>query len=109
MANQFPFHGITGPAGPIGAIGATGSNMSWTNSVSTSAFEIRQNNSILRIDTDGTITTPGAGSIHADEWIETIKLMKQLIMDIGRDPELSEKFPYLKEAAHKWLMKELSK
>lgn len=105
MAN-LPFKIATGPSGPIGA---SGSNLPWTNSIATSAFEVRHNDSIVRIDTDGTITSPGAGSIHVDEWIETIKLMKQLIMDISNDPELSKRFPYLEEAAHKWLMKELRK
>ena len=108
MAN-LPYTGVTGPVGPVGAIGAVGSNMSWVNTVSTSAFEIRHDNSILRIDTDGTITTPNAGSIKADDWIETIQLMRQFIIDVSKDPELSEKFPYLKEAAHGWLMKELRK
>jgi hypothetical protein len=105
MAN-LPFNVATGPSGPIGV---TGSNLPWTSSISTSAFEIRQDSSILRIDTDGTITTPAAGSIHADEWIETIKLMKQFIMDVSNDPELSKRFPYLQDAAYKWLMKELRK
>lgn len=101
MAN-FPYVGVTGPLGPVSA------GVVSTNTVSTSAFEIRHDNSILRIDNDGTITTP-AGSIHTDDWIETIKLMKQFILDVSNDPELSNKFPYLKEAAHNWLMKELRK
>ena len=77
------------------------------NTVS-SAFEIRRDETVLRIDTDGTISTK-AGSIAADDWIEITKIMKQFIIDVARDPELSAKLPYMKDAAEGWLMKELRK
>jgi hypothetical protein len=55
---------------------------------------------------DGTITTK-AGSITSDEWISVIKVMKQLIMDMSQDEELVSKYPYIRDAAHSWMMNKL--
>jgi hypothetical protein len=75
----------------------------------TNAIEIRKDiASILTITTEGEIITP-KGKIHVDDWINVITVMKQLIMDMSKDENLASKYPYVQEAAHKWLMDELRK
>lgn len=79
-------------------------------SVSTigSAFEIRGNDTVLSITLDGIVST-SAGKIHVDDWITVTNVMKQLIMDMGKDENLASKYPYIRDAAHKWLVDELRK
>jgi hypothetical protein len=73
------------------------------------AIEIKQgDDSIVAFNTDGTITSP-AGAITVEDWIETVQLMKQLIVDIAQDPELAARFPYLEAAAHRWMITTLRK
>ena len=72
----------------------------------TSVFEIRGNDSVLSITQDGVVTTP-AGKMHVDDWIIVTNVMKQLIMDMGKDENLASKYPYIRDAAHKWLVDEL--
>jgi hypothetical protein len=36
-----------------------------------------------------------------------VKLMKQIIMDMGKDPDTASKYPYIQDAAHTWMMTEL--
>ena len=57
---------------------------------------------------DGTIHTE-SDSIPVSELIEVTKLMKRFIMDVANDPELSGKYTYITEAAHSWVVKELTK
>jgi hypothetical protein len=74
-----------------------------------SAFQIRNDTEpVLQISQDGLITTK-AGTVSVDDWIQVIKLMKQFIVDVSNDEETSKKYPYLKDAAHQWMMDELRK
>lgn len=74
-----------------------------------SAFQIRNNaEPVLQIDLDGKITTK-AGTISVEDWIQVVKLMKQFIVDVSNDEETSKKYPYLKDAAHQWMMDTLRK
>jgi len=74
-----------------------------------SAFQIRNNaEPVLQIDLDGKITTK-AGTISVNDWIQVVKLMKQFIVDVSNDEETAKKYPYLKDAAHQWMMDELRK
>jgi hypothetical protein len=70
-------------------------------------LEIKNNgHTFVAFNTDGTITTK-AGTISADDWIMVIQLMKQLIMDLSKDPDMASKYPYIQDAAHSWMMHEL--
>lgn len=71
-----------------------------------SAFEIRNDRHAIVFNTDGTITTK-AGTITSEDWITVIQLMKRLIMDMSKDPDIVSKYPYIQDAAHIWLMTEL--
>lgn len=55
---------------------------------------------------DGNIKTK-AGIISAEDWTLVVKLMKQFIVDVANDPETASKYPYMKDAAHAWLIDEL--
>lgn len=70
-----------------------------------SLIDIRSSDteSVLTIYQNGVIATPN-GDITIKSWIETIQIMRRLIIDLSQDPELSGKFPYLKDAAHQWMM-----
>lgn len=85
-------------------------NWSVTSNVTSEAISIRnkQGETILTFHNDGIIETNG-GKIHADEWIQVTMIMKQFIMDVAKDEEFSKKYPYVKDMAHGWIMKELSK
>ena len=83
--------------------------LSATSNFSTNAIEIRNgDNSILSVTTDGKIVTD-AGTVHVDDRITTVKVMKQLIIDMSKDENLASKYPYIRETAHRWLVDELRK
>lgn len=63
---------------------------------------------IITFHTDGRIETKG-GTIQARDLTAVIKLMKRMMTDIATDEELAKKFPYIKDAAHEWVMDELRK
>ncbi len=63
---------------------------------------------IITFHTDGRIETKG-GSIQARDLTAVIKLMKRMMTDMANDGELAKKFPYIKDAAHEWVMDELRK
>jgi hypothetical protein len=113
-SNIHPGYGAIPPVGQAGqfltANGVNGTN--WMNqgmnlTSTQSALEIKHNERIfVAFNTDGTITTK-AGTISADDWIMVIQLMKQLIMDLSKDPDMASKYPYIQDAAHSWMMHEL--
>lgn len=70
------------------------------------AIQIGNPEPVITFAMDGTITTK-AGTITAGEWISVIKVMKQLIMDMSQDEELASKYPYIRDAAHSWIMEKL--
>jgi hypothetical protein len=96
--------------------GGTGSSIGITSNGAisgatqySSAFQIRNNaEPVLQIDLDGKITTK-AGTISVEDWIQVVKLMRQFIIDVSNDQETAKKYPYLKDAAHQWMMDELRK
>lgn len=80
-----------------------------SNNISTNAIEIRNGtNTILSVTTEGQIKT-NAGTVHVDDWVTIINVMKQFIMDMSQDEDLASKYPYIRETAHRWLMDELRK
>jgi hypothetical protein len=98
----------------VGASGqvltANGMNGSmWSSQTITTApnvIQIGNPDPVITFGLDGTITTK-AGTISAEDWISVIKVMKQLIMDMSQDEELVSKYPYIRDAAHTWMMNEL--
>lgn len=115
-SNRLPGYGaIPGTTLPVingqflTANGANGTN--WMHQGSTvnavqSVFEIRNDESTIVFNTDGTITTK-AGAITTEDWITVTQLMKRLIMDMSKDPDMVSKYPYIQDTAHDWLMKDL--
>lgn len=91
-------HGIT-------ASGFNGTSWVDTN-LSPNAIQIGTPNPCITFAMDGTITTQ-TGTITAEDWVTTVKIMKQLIMDMSKDTELASKYPYIQEVAHSWFMQEL--
>jgi len=112
ISNSYPGYGAIPSGSILTANGANGTN--WMNqgmnlTSTQSAIEIKNNShTFIAFNTDGTITTK-AGTISADDWIMVIKLMKQLIMDLSKDPDMASKYPYIQDAAHSWMMNELRK
>ena len=98
----------------VGASGqvltANGMNGSmWSSQTITTApnvIQIGNPDPVITFGLDGTITTK-AGTISAEDWISVIKVMKQLIMDMSQDEELVSKYPYIRDAAHSWMMAKL--
>ena len=114
MATSNPGYGAIPPGGVSGQVltanGLNGTNWSAHNipqTTATNALQIGGNpNPVVTFHYDGTIVTK-AGSITSDDWISVIKVMKQLIMDMSQDEELASKYPYIRDAAHSWMMDKL--
>lgn len=112
QGSSSPGFGAIPPGGNAGQIltssGLNGS--SWMaqgiSQHTTSAIQIGSPDPVITFHMNGNITTP-AGTINGDEWITVIKVMKQLIMDMGKDQELVSKYPYIQDAAHAFFMNEL--
>jgi hypothetical protein len=104
--NQLP--GVNSVLVSNGGIGSTTS--AWSVG-SQNAGTLTINNgqeSVITFHKDGIIETT-AGKIHASDWIQIINVMKQFIMDVANDPETAEKYPYIKDMAHTWMMDKLKK
>ncbi len=80
---------------------------SWSKPMQhTNAVQIGNPDPVITFKLDGDIVTK-AGTITADDWITTIKVMKQLVMDMSQDEELVSKYPYIRDVAHSWMMEKL--
>jgi hypothetical protein len=111
MATSKPGYGAIPPVIPRGQIlTANGMNgSSWMSPpVPQHAIQIGNPDPVITFNMDGNITTK-TGTITAEDWVTTIKIMKRLIMDMSTDQELASKYPYIQDAAHSWLMEELKK
>jgi hypothetical protein len=122
MTTSKPGYGAIPPAniGPISAQGLNGqiltsngmNGTSWASqgitNAQTKAIQIGSPDPVVTFALDGNITTR-AGTITAEDWVTTIKVMKRLIMDMSQDQELVSKYPYIRDAAYTWLMEELKK
>lgn len=96
---------ITGSNGQIlTSSGMNGSN--WSSTVTQNAVQIGNPDPVITFKLDGNIVTK-AGTITADDWISVINVMKQLVMDMSQDEELVSKYPYIRDAAHIWMMNKL--
>jgi len=111
MAISKPGYGAIPPTGYVlTSNGINGS--SWVpqgitqHNTTANAIQVGGSDPVLTFGMDGTITTR-TGTISAEEWITVIKIMKQLIMDMSQDEELVSKYPYIRDAAHTWMMEKL--
>ena len=96
---------ITGSNGQIlTSSGMNGSN--WSSTVTPNAIQIGNPDPVITFKSDGVIVTK-AGTITANDWISVINVMKQLVMDMSQDEELVSKYPYIRDAAHIWMMNKL--
>lgn len=57
---------------------------------------------------DGKIATV-INSTDIKEMIDVINLMKRFMIDVASDPEISERYPYIKEAAFDWVVNGLKR
>jgi hypothetical protein len=107
MAISKPGYGAIPPTGHVLTSNGMNGNM-WTSTVTTppNAIQVGGSDPVLTFGMDGTITTP-VGTITNNDWISVIKVMKQLIMDMSQDEELVSKYPYIRDAAHSWMMEKL--
>ena len=112
-SNSAPGYGAIPPGGTNGSFltanginGTSWMNQSITATTSTNAIQIGNPEPVITFHMNGNITTK-AGNITAEEWISVIKVMQQLIMDMSQDQELVSKYPYIRDAAHSWMMEKL--
>jgi hypothetical protein len=104
MATSKPGYGAIPSTGHV--LTSNGMNGSSWSMQHTNAVQIGNPDPIITFKLDGNIVTK-AGTITADDWISVIKVMKQLIMDMSQDEELVSKYPYIRDAAHIWMMNKL--
>lgn len=75
-----------------------------------SAFHIQgKDGPSLIITYDGKVISESGNSITVEEWIETVKVMRQFVIEVARDEEMSQRYPFLREAAHQWMMDEIKR
>lgn len=60
------------------------------------------------IHNDGRLEYQGQ-FIKIQDLFIAVNLIKKLAFDVATNPELSEKLPYLKDAAHDWVINDLKK
>ena len=109
MATSNPGYGAIPPTGHVLTSNGMNGSMWSSQTITTppSSLQIGGNpEPVIVFGYDGTITTK-AGSITSDDWITTIKVMKQLVMDMSQDEELVSKYPYIRDAAHIWMINKL--
>ena len=107
MATSNPGYGAIPPGGANGSLlTANGMNGTSWSMKHTNAVQIGNPDPVITFKLDGDIVTK-AGTITADDWITTIKVMKQLVMDMSQDEELVSKYPYIRDVAHSWMMEKL--
>jgi len=114
MATSHPGYGAIPPSIVNQLPGMSGSS-SW-NMVSgilppnKSALQVKaeDGSTVLDISYDGVITTK-AGTISIDQWVASTNVMTKLIMEMSKDDELSNKYPFIRDAAHEWLVNDLQK
>ena len=107
MATSNPGYGAIPPGGTNGSLlTANGTNGTSWSMKHTNAVQIGNPDPVITFKLDGDIVTK-AGTITADDWITTIKVMKQLVMDMSQDEELVSKYPYIRDVAHSWMMNKL--
>ena len=63
---------------------------------------------VFSITNDGKFVY-GDQSVRIEDVLKAVTLMKKLAFDVAVDPELSKKLPYLKDAAHNWVMNDLKR
>jgi hypothetical protein len=125
MATSHPGYGAVPPASPL-ATGTTmvntitGQTSIWAGSSWNAASGILPPNksamhvkaedgsTVLDISYDGIITTK-SGTISIDQWVVSTTVMTMLIMEMSKDDELTKKYPFVREAAHGWLVRDLQK
>lgn len=94
---------------PIVPMVSANSNWSIGHQTNSGALTINSGGeNVITFHKDGIIET-SSGKIHANDWIQVINIMKQFIVDVANDPETSEKYPYIKDMAHTWMIDNLSK
>ena len=107
MATSNPGYGAIPPGGTNGSfLTANGANGTRWSMQHNNAVQIGNPDPVITFKLDGDIVTK-AGTITADDWITTIKVMKQLVMDMSQDEELVSKYPYIRDVAHSWMMEKL--
>ena len=110
MATSNPGYGAIPPTGHVLTAnvlnGTSWMNQSTTATTSTNTIQIGNPEPVVTFHMDGTITTP-VGTITNNDWISVIKVMKQLVIDMSQDEELVSKYPYIRDAAHTWMMEKL--
>jgi hypothetical protein len=107
MATSNPGYGAIPPGGTNGSfLTANGMSGSSWSTQHTNAVQIGNPDPVITFKLDGDIVTK-AGTITADDWITTVKVMKQLVMDMSQDEELVSKYPYIRDVAHSWMMEKL--
>lgn len=108
--NLPPYVGAQGASGQVlTSSGLNGSSWMMNQTITastTNAIQIGNPDPVVTFNLDGNITTK-AGTITAEDWITTIRVMKQLIMDMSQDEELASKYPYIRDAAHTWMIEKL--
>lgn len=109
-SNSLPGYGAVPPSISLPVVNGQYLTSNGTNSrnwlTQPNAIQIGNPDPVITFKLDGDIVTK-AGTITAEDWISVTKVMKQLIMDMSQDEELVSKYPYIRDAAHIWMMNKL--
>lgn len=101
-------YGGIGTSGQVLTSNGT-SNYQWSTTTSSPIFTVGggSNESSIRISGAEPKLATDAGSVNVNDVIDVVNAMKQMIVEMAKDDELPEKYQWVKDIAHDWMIKAL--
>lgn len=102
--------GYTGNGTSGQILSSTGtSSYQWSTTTSSPIFTVGGggNESSIKISGDDPKLTTDQGSVNVNDVIDVVNAMKQMIVEMAKDDELPEKYQWVKNIAHDWMIKAL--
>lgn len=91
-----------------GSVGS-GTSYQWTSSSINPVFTIggSSDESSVKIAGDKPTLSTDQGSVNVNDVIDVVNAMKQMIIEMAKDDELPEKYDWVRNIAHEWMLKAL--
>jgi len=89
------------------ATGVNTSSYQWTSSSVNPVFTIggSSDESSVKIAGDKPTLSTDQGSVNVNDVIDVVNAMKQMIIEMAKDDDLPEKYDWVRNIAHEWMLK----
>lgn len=83
------------------------SSYQWTSSSVNPVFTIggSSDESSVKISGDKPTLSTDQGSVNVNDVIDVVNAMKQMIIEMAKDDDLPEKYDWVRNIAHEWMLK----